>query len=99
MRVWIATLIDGTVVREGERKWGDVSDMVVSLRLEMDGRVYSLPENKKKYIQAKTMTAAATGGPVHILSRYIGFQDSGTEYCIRVDEQTLNCRMETNEVR
>jgi hypothetical protein len=96
MRKWIAVLDDGRTVEEGQLKWGDIKSRIKTLSMHIDGRVYSLPSGKRDYIQAKTMASPMAGGSPVVLSRYIGFRDGNREYCLRVDEDDLECRMELN---
>jgi hypothetical protein len=92
--MWIASLKNGSFVREGEKKWSDIESDVIGLSMYVDGRTYSLPNKKERYFQAKTMSAPMGGGTPVIQSRYIGFLSSGSEYYLRIDEETLECRME-----
>jgi hypothetical protein len=95
---WVATLDDGTMASETSSDWNEVKDRVVSLRMNVDGKWHSLPDNMECYIQAKTVSAPVGGGEITIESRYIGFRNGNYEYYLRVDEYTGDVSVETKEV-
>jgi hypothetical protein len=96
---WEGTIKDS----EGEREvseesdsWHDIKEKLVSLRFVLDdGKELRLPDNAKKYLQAKTASANLDGSGVQIESRYIGADLGSNIVRIRVSEKTGNVTIET----
>jgi len=96
--MWIATLDDGTVVREGDRQWGMISGRVVGLSLVSNGRKFTLPSHQPGYMQAKTASAPLTGGEAVVESRWVAWRTaSGSVFKLRVNEKTGDVSIEQAE--
>ena len=94
MKNWTAKTKSGKILNENEINWGKVDEEVISLSLNNDGQIITLPENAEKFIQGKTASTFMGTKKINIESRYIGFKVGNNIVKVRVDEKTNNISIE-----
>ena len=97
-RGWVATLDDGTELRECDCDWREVpKSRIKKLSLIFEGRVWSIYD-KEAYIQRKRGSISPGEPEPRIEQRIIGFYEDGFKVEYVVDELTGVMTMKVTEV-
>ena len=96
MKRWEAKAKNGDKITEDDINWELVKEEVVSLSLNNNGQIITLPDNMQ-YIQGKSACAPIGKGKVEILSRYIGFTYGTILVKVRVDEKNNDISIEVTD--
>lgn len=98
-RGWIATLKDGTELKEWECNWNKVPKAEIEmLTLIFEGRVWSI-KDKPAYIQRKRGSISPGESEPVVEQRIIGYYEDEFKVEYVVDENTGVMNMKVDEVK
>jgi len=93
MKRWEMKDENGNEVTEDDINWSLVQDRAISLKLNNDGQIITLPNNME-YIQGKTASAFLGSEKIQIESRFLGFKLGKSIVKVRVNEKTNDISIE-----
>jgi hypothetical protein len=98
-RGWEVTLVNGTVIREGDMEWTEVPKQNISyLTLRYDGRQWDINSKTEYYQKKQASVIPSMPGSFQIESRSIGYYEGNSKVLYTVNEHTGRMKMEIKEI-